>query len=298
MPSPQYMVTISRQRGGPTRRFAVSRLALVAVATVALTLVGMTGLLVGGANQAQLAALQAENDALRLQAEGYEAATGELTTRVTDLQSALSELSSLAQLDPNTKRAIERLPAAVRTRALGSDVAVTASRTTVPVSPERTFTQLQSVLAALESGLVAVRTHFENQQALARATPTLWPAAGWLSSSYGKRQDPFTGAPDFHPGLDISANRGTPVRAPADGTVELAGVNGNYGRSVLLTHGYGLSTRFGHLSSYVVRPGQSVRRGDLLGYVGSTGRATSSHLHFEVLLNGSPINPLRLLTRP
>ena len=109
---------------------------------------------------------------------------------------------------------------------------------------------------------------------------------------------PFSGAPDFHPGLDISADRGTEVRAPADGVVEAAGLNGNYGKSIVLAHGYGLSTRFGHLSSYVVRSGQPVKRGDLIGYVGSTGRATSSHLHYEVLLNGSPINPLRLLTRP
>jgi murein DD-endopeptidase MepM/ murein hydrolase activator NlpD len=181
---------------------------------------------------------------------------------------------------------------------MGGDVAVPAVRMAGLATAEGTFGRLQQILGVLELGLASVRAQFESQQALARATPTIWPAAGWLSSAYGKRLDPFTGAPDFHTGLDISAHRGTPVRAPADGTVELAGTNGNYGKSVLVGHGFGLATRFGHLSSFVVRAGQSVKRGDLIGYVGSTGRATSPHLHYEVLLNGSPINPLRLLTRP
>lgn len=280
------------------RRVALAR-RHVAAAGLALVLTALSaGLLVGGSNQAQLAALQAENDGLRAQNESYLLAAGELTNQITDLQAAISELDGLADLDPATRRAIDRLPAIVRARAMGGDVAVAAARSVPLPSPEGTFGKLKDLLGSLADGLEAARTHFEKQQALARATPAVWPVAGWLSSSYGNRKDPFTGAPDFHPGLDISANRGTPVRAPADGTVETAGVNGNYGRSVLLGHGFGLSTRFGHLSAYVVRSGQRVRRGDLIGYVGSTGRATSSHLHYEVLLNGAPINPLRLLTRP
>jgi murein DD-endopeptidase MepM/ murein hydrolase activator NlpD len=298
MPSPRYTLTIASQTSRTTRRVSLSRRGLAGLVVGTFSAFALAGLMVGGASQLQLATLQAENESLRLQNESYLVATGEFATQISELQSAITELSSLAELDPATKRAIDRLPAVVRARAMGGDVAVPATRTAAVPSPERTFSRLQSVLSVLEAGLMSVRTHLENQQTLARATPTIWPAAGWLSSAYGNRKDPFTGAPDFHPGLDISAYRGTPVRAPADGTVELAGVNGNYGKSILLAHGFGLSTRFGHLSSYVVRSGQAVKRGDLIGYVGSTGRATSSHLHYEVLLNGSPINPLRLLTRP
>jgi murein DD-endopeptidase MepM/ murein hydrolase activator NlpD len=121
---------------------------------------------------------------------------------------------------------------------------------------------------------------------------------GWLSSAFGNRRDPFDGTPEFHAGLDIAADRGTPVRATADGTVLTAGLNGNYGYSVLVEHGFGISTRFGHLSRFAVRPGQRVRRGEAIGFVGSTGRATSPHLHYEILMNGKPINPLVLLARP
>jgi murein DD-endopeptidase MepM/ murein hydrolase activator NlpD len=126
----------------------------------------------------------------------------------------------------------------------------------------------------------------------------MWPLAGWLSSGFGRRADPFDGGVAFHPGLDIAADRGTPVRATADGVVNSAGYTGNYGNSVLIDHGFGIGTRFGHLSRVVVRPGQTVRRGDVVGSVGATGRATSPHLHYEILLNGQPINPLRLLARP
>jgi murein DD-endopeptidase MepM/ murein hydrolase activator NlpD len=168
----------------------------------------------------------------------------------------------------------------------------------VPESPGGTIGLLRNLLGALESELASVRTRVESQQALARATPSIWPLAGWLSSGYGRRKDPFSGAPEFHSGLDISADKGTPVRATADGTVESTGFSGNYGNAIVLDHGYGIGTRFGHLSRFAVRVGQRVRRNEVIGYVGATGRATSSHLHYEILHNGQPINPLRLLARP
>jgi murein DD-endopeptidase MepM/ murein hydrolase activator NlpD len=109
------------------------------------------------------------------------------------------------------------------------------------------------------------------------------------------RADPFTGKRDFHPGLDISANTGTPIFATASGKVELAAPSGDYGNLVVVDHGYGLVTRYGHLSKFLVWQGSEVKRGDVVGYVGSTGRATGPHLHYEVLANGKLINPLQLL---
>ena len=143
-----------------------------------------------------------------------------------------------------------------------------------------------------------MKSTVESQQALARATPSIWPLAGWLSSGYGSRRDPFDGSADFHPGLDIAASKGTPIRATADGVVTSAAFNGNYGNAVLIEHSSWISTRYGHLSRFAVRAGQEVRRGEVIGSVGATGRATSAHLHYEILLNGQPINPLRLLARP
>jgi len=125
----------------------------------------------------------------------------------------------------------------------------------------------------------------------------MWPAAGWLSSTYGQRPDPFTGRPDFHPGIDVSADKGTPIYATADGTVSSASYSGAYGNLVVLGHGFGISTRYGHMSRFAVKAGDRVQRGDVIGYVGSTGRANGPHVHYEVWLNGRMMNPLRLLTQ-
>ena len=122
--------------------------------------------------------------------------------------------------------------------------------------------------------------------------------AGWLSSGFGNRRDPFTGGEGFHPGLDISADAGEAVIAPGDGVVESASVNGNYGNLVVIDHGFGITTRYGHLSRFAVTAGQQIHRGDVIGYVGSTGRSTSPHLHYEIWINGQLTNPLRLLARP
>ena len=164
-------------------------------------------------------------------------------------------------------------------------------------SPEDTFGLLRDMLQGLESRLQSVQTGLLKRNALAAATPSIWPAAGWLTSSMGSRGDPFTGAPDFHPGLDISADRGSPVHATADGTVTFAGGSGAYGNLVTIDHGFGLETRYGHLSRVDVAAGGTVKRGDLVGAVGATGRATGPHLHYEVRVNDRLLNPLQFLLK-
>lgn len=133
---------------------------------------------------------------------------------------------------------------------------------------------------------------FEKQRSLLATTPSVWPVRGYLSAGFGNRKDPFTGLPDFHPGLDISAPLGTKILAPADGTVIFVGVKGGYGNAVTVDHGRGIVTHYGHMDAFNVRVGQAVRRGSVLGFVGSTGRSTAPHLHYEVWLNGSNQNPL------
>ncbi|MGQ0732993.1 MAG: M23 family metallopeptidase, partial [Acidobacteriota bacterium] len=153
-------------------------------------------------------------------------------------------------------------------------------------------------LEGIESRLTSVRSDVERRNALAAATPSIWPAHGWLSSRVGNRQDPIDGGKDFHQGLDISADRGSPVYATADGTVKQAAREGGYGNLVIVDHGYGLETRYGHLAKYLVKAGDVVARGDVIGQVGSTGRSTGAHLHYEVRVNGRLLNPLLLLNKP
>jgi murein DD-endopeptidase MepM/ murein hydrolase activator NlpD len=131
--------------------------------------------------------------------------------------------------------------------------------------------------------------------------PSLWPVNGRLLSRFGERVDPFSGEAEahneFHSGVDISAVMGTSVHAAADGVVEYAASSGDgYGRMVIIDHGNGLQTRYAHLSRFAVVPGQEIRRGEILGYSGNTGRVTSPHLHFEVRQGGVAVNPYPYLT--
>jgi murein DD-endopeptidase MepM/ murein hydrolase activator NlpD len=122
-----------------------------------------------------------------------------------------------------------------------------------------------------------------------------WPVSGTITSPFGYRQNPFGGAPDFHPGLDIAAPMGTTVTAAASGTIISAGWYGGYGNYILIDHGGGMATGYGHLSQIFVSNGQQVQKGQAIGAVGSTGRSTGPHLHFEVRLNGKPTDPAAYL---
>jgi murein DD-endopeptidase MepM/ murein hydrolase activator NlpD len=125
--------------------------------------------------------------------------------------------------------------------------------------------------------------------------PSMWPIEGPVTSSFGERQDPFNGEGAFHSGIDISAPDGTPVRATADGDVSDAAMGAGYGREVVINHGHDVMTVYGHLSAFAVLPGQHVTRGQVIGYVGQSGRATGPHLHYEVRVHNVPVNPHKYL---
>lgn len=127
--------------------------------------------------------------------------------------------------------------------------------------------------------------------------PNLWPVEGRITSSFAERVDPFLGEGAYHRGVDISTQYGRAVIAPADGIVEYADYMSRYGMLVILQHANGFSTRYGHLSGFAVMPGQRIHRGDIIGYVGMSGRATGPHLHYEVRINDNPVNPYSYLRK-
>ena len=135
----------------------------------------------------------------------------------------------------------------------------------------------------------------ENQKMLLASTPSIWPTRGWLSSGFGYRISPFTGQREFHKGIDISTRMKAPIVAPANGIVTRIAWDHGYGRILTVAHGHGIITRYAHLSKVLVKKGQYVKRGETIALVGNTGRSTGPHLHYEVLLNGMPVNPLRYI---
>jgi len=145
---------------------------------------------------------------------------------------------------------------------------------------------------ALESGLTA---GFSGDWTVLADAPSIWPVMGRIGSSFGEREDPFNGEGAFHAGIDIDAPYGTPVRATADGEVTGQEMGAGYGRQVVLNHGHDVVTVYGHLSSIAVLPGQHVTRGQVIGYVGQSGRATGPHLHYEVRVHNVPVNPHKYL---
>jgi len=148
---------------------------------------------------------------------------------------------------------------------------------------------------SLQKDLSVLEQKFAAQSRLLSSTPSIAPVRGILTDGFGGRSDPFTGEPGQHNAVDISSAVGQAVRSPADGIVVKAEWANGYGNVIYVSHGYGYSTRYGHLSNFAVRPGQRVKRGDVLGHVGSTGRSTGPHLHYEVRVNNNPVNPLEYI---
>ena len=155
--------------------------------------------------------------------------------------------------------------------------------------------RLEREIALRAESLQAVTEYLMKQKDRLTATPALWPTEGHVTSPFGPRTSPFTGQPQQHTGVDIAAPPGTPIRAPADGIVTFAGTLPGYGHALVLTHGFGFKSFYGHNQRNQVSKGQTVKRGQVIAFVGNTGYSTGAHLHYEVLLNDQPQNPLKYI---
>ncbi len=167
-----------------------------------------------------------------------------------------------------------------------------------PEHQQLEYALLESRMAGLaveakrqEASLRELSRYFEEQSSLLGNTPSIWPVRGWVTSEFGMRDDPFTGASTMHHGLDISTPDGKPVMSPAAGTVAFTGDRGGYGKVLVIDHGLGVTSFYAHLSEVLVKAGDSVKRGEHIAAVGNTGRSTGPHLHYEIRSYDVPINP-------
>jgi murein DD-endopeptidase MepM/ murein hydrolase activator NlpD len=140
-----------------------------------------------------------------------------------------------------------------------------------------------------------IQGFLNDQRSMLGSKPTGWPVKGWVTSDFGVRRDPFDGQRRMHEGLDIATRTGTPVMTTAAGIVREAGTDAGYGKAVVIDHGYGYSTLYAHNSRILVKVGQRVKRGEMIATAGNTGRSSGPHVHYEVRLNGAPVNPKKYL---
>jgi murein DD-endopeptidase MepM/ murein hydrolase activator NlpD len=231
----------------------------------------------------ELRRLRSENEQLRAKTEEYEQNATKLQGKMDYLQSMVTKLGVMAGLE-------QSLPDG----RVGGVGGVPSSQTVAPALEVGSLRAMDRGLNSLTDRSVKLEEFYQDQKVLLSSTPSIWPVRGYLSSGFGNRVDPFTSRRDFHPGIDISTPIGTQVQA-ADGIVVSAGPKGAYGNAIILDHGFGLVTRYGHLAGFNVRPGQRVRRGDVIGFVGSTGRSTSPHLHYEVWVKDQNQNPIHYI---
>lgn len=265
------------------RKWRVSKLQIrIAVAVFAILTIA-AGFITWGyftttVEQTDLERLREENESLRQINHSFEESIQKLEQQLSDYEDRTRQLAIVAGLEGFS----------------GSvDAGIGGESTHIdPMSGSYDLSSLESRAERLSTRLGKVEEKLEERLQWISSTPAIAPAKGILTSSYGYRRDPMHGGRAFHQGIDIAASPGHPVKATADGLVLRAGRIGGLGKAVYLAHGYGLSTRYGHLSKLAVEPGEKVERGAVIGYVGNTGRSTGYHLHYEVQLDGKAVNPL------
>jgi murein DD-endopeptidase MepM/ murein hydrolase activator NlpD len=157
------------------------------------------------------------------------------------------------------------------------------------------LSSLETETSRQEQSLRELQEYFDDQRSLLASTPSIWPTRGWVTSDFGTRLDPYSAERKMHQGMDVATPHGQPVQTPSDGSVVFIGTEGGYGKVLVIDHGYGVKTRYGHLSEIHVRLGDRVNRGDKVASVGNTGRSTGPHLHYEVRVNGIPENPRKFI---
>jgi murein DD-endopeptidase MepM/ murein hydrolase activator NlpD len=228
--------------------------------------------------------LRTEKKALQSRYSQLEQVSHEKDIQVASLGSIANEVSVIYGLKPNAKL---------------------LAQNDQPLKPEQVTDAINGLYALRSSamtgattaglGMGSTRQASLSEWVAVTTAPTLWPVMGPITGAFGERSDPFNGEGAFHAGVDISCHYGQPIMAPADGVVTYAGFYSGYGRMIVVDHGNGISTRYGHLSGFAVTDGQTLRKGQVIGYVGMSGRSTGAHLHYEVRIHDTPVNPHKYL---
>lgn len=230
-------------------------------------------------DRAQIAHLEDENRQLRENNRSFEDSIRRLEGQLASYEDRTQQLAIVAGLSELSENDDE---AGIGGDPLHLD----------PATGRYDLSALEERAGTLSGRLEEVYEQLEERRMRISRTPAISPVKGILTSGFGHRRDPVHHGRAFHQGIDIAASRGYPVRATADGLITRVGRIGGLGKAVYVSHDFGVSTRYGHLSEILVKPGDEIRRGDVLGKVGNTGRSTGYHLHYEVHVDGRPVNPL------
>lgn len=276
----------------PRRWFRTAAYVGGGVALVALLTIGHYFALLGAASENSV--LKEENAQLRSQILLVQEKVAHISATLDRVERFDAKLrTAVTQLqDPERNLAIGPVGSAeVEAGIPGPAPAAEASLAALPGK----LGSLETEASRQESSLRELQEYFDDQRSLLASTPSIWPTRGWVTSDFGTRLDPWTAERKMHEGLDIATPHGQPVFTPSDGTVVFAGTEGGYGKVLVIDHGYGVKTRYGHLSEIRVRLGDHVKRGDKVAQVGNTGRSTGPHLHYEVRVNGIPENPRKFI---
>jgi murein DD-endopeptidase MepM/ murein hydrolase activator NlpD len=280
-----YILFVTRGEDGQLRKIPIPvHYLYVFIAGAAVGLFGLTGLAQSYMRMllktSQFNELRAEKQDLKTRYTNLEQVAKVRDLQVASLGSLANEVSSLYGLKPDAT-----LMAGGSDQVEDEQVNSSLDR----LSTLRTTALTGATTAGLTLGLT--RNVTTADWVRANSAPNIWPVEGPITAAFGERIDPFNGEGAFHSGIDIGAAIGQPIIAPADAIVVFANFMGGYGRAVVLDHGHGITTRYGHMKSLAVFGGEHIHRGDTIGYVGDTGRSTGPHLHYEVRINDTPVNP-------
>jgi murein DD-endopeptidase MepM/ murein hydrolase activator NlpD len=284
-----YILFVARGDDGQLRKISIPvHYLYVFVVGAAIGFLSLTGIASSYTRMllkvSQFNQLRTEKDQLKDNYSRLEEVAKERDVQVASLGSIAGEVSALYGL-----KAQPTLVTATAEKIQDSDVSSSLDQ----LHALRTSALTGATMVGLTMGLTRNVTTADWFKA--NSAPNLWPVEGQVTGSFGERIDPFNGEGAFHSGVDIGTHYGAPIIAPADGVVTFCDQMGGYGRAIMIDHGNGISTRYGHLSGFAVTSGQSVHRGDVIGYVGESGRSTGPHLHYEVRINDTPVNPYKYL---
>jgi murein DD-endopeptidase MepM/ murein hydrolase activator NlpD len=294
-----FTVIVVSDHSQAIRKFRVPRKWLKNVAYVAAG-VALVGLLTAGHYFALLGA-SSENAVLKEE-------NAQLRSQILLVQEKVAHISAtldrVERFDAKLRTAVTQLQDPERNLAIGpvgeseADAGIPgpapAAEANLSALPAR-LSSLATEASRQEQSLRELQEYFDDQRSLLASTPSLWPTRGWVTSDFGTRIDPYTAERKMHQGMDIATPHGQVIYTPSDGSVVFIGTEGGYGKVLVIDHGYGVKTRYGHLSEIHVRLGDRVKRGDRVASVGNTGRSTGPHLHYEVRVNGIPENPRKFI---